>query len=103
MTRPGLVEVRNVAGVVIATIHPLTRERRDVTGKLEAILTPQGWDLDTSRNSAAIPAKSRPKDLYAQHEPRDARTGRIVDRETRSGYAVGGRPRGRGRSRKATT
>ena len=100
MTRPGLVRVRNAAGVLIATIDPKTRERRTAAGTLEAVLTPQGWDLDTSRNSAAIPAKSRPRDLYAQHEPRDARTGRIVDGDSRSGYAVGGRPRGRGRPRR---
>jgi len=102
LTRPSLVDVRNPAGDRIATIDPLTRQRRDLTGRLEAVLTPQGWGLDTSRNSAAIPAKARPRDLYAQHEPRDARTGRILDGESRSGYTRGGTRRKTGRRRMAS-
>lgn len=97
-----MVDVRNSVGTLIARIDPTTRERRSVEGRLEAVLTPQGWNLDTSRNSAAIPAKNRPKVSFAEYEPRQWKTGRILDGDSRSGYTRGGSRRKTGRRRVAS-
>ena len=43
---PGLVTVTNPEGRVIATIDPITRKRRSPSGKVQSVLSPQGFSLD---------------------------------------------------------
>jgi hypothetical protein len=72
--------VTNARGEVIATIDPLTRERRSPTGRLEAVLTPQGWtayrvDLDQRGaprgTSISIPPRRPPHPDYDATSRRD--------------------------------
>ena len=42
--QPSVVTVRDARGQLIATIDPLTRERRTPAGRLMATLTPQGFN-----------------------------------------------------------
>lgn len=104
LARPTPVEVRNNQGDIIATIDPVTRERRSLTGRLEGVLTPQGWDLDMGRRPAV--GKRSERIPYAEYQPRHAKSGRAKDRDTRSGYEAGRRgwrKRGRGRGKKGLT
>lgn len=43
-TRPGMVRVTGPAGELLATIDPITRRRHSPSGRLEATLTPQGFN-----------------------------------------------------------
>ncbi|OFV85222.1 MAG: hypothetical protein A2W26_11875 [Acidobacteria bacterium RBG_16_64_8] len=103
IAQPTLVDVRNAAGERIATIDPITRQRRDMQGRLERVLTPQGWNLvDPYHKATAIPHGTRPRVPYANYEPRHAKTHRITDRDSRSGYSRSGVRRKTGRRRSAS-
>jgi hypothetical protein len=65
--KPGLVRVVNGAGQLIATIDPVTRQRRDVHGRLEATLSPQGWARPMHDTAGTIIAK-RPRTYVPDYE-----------------------------------
>jgi hypothetical protein len=92
-----LVRVTNAAGELIATIDPLTRQRRTVAGRLEATLTPQGWNLPTDSIISWPGSGSPPREIVEPIER--TRWGKIRNREEgRIGRGVGG-----GRPRKVRT
>ena len=66
--RPGAVTVTDPSGAVIATIDPVTRERRDTTSGAVTVLLGAGWNLGVT---------------YAHHGPAPAieprRAGRLPD------------------------
>ena len=65
--KPGLVRVVNADGQVIATIDPVTRQRRSPSGRLEATLSPQGWARPMHDTTGTIIAK-RPRTYRADYE-----------------------------------
>lgn len=94
---PGIVYVTDPAGQLIATINPLTRVRRSVDGRLEAVLSPQGWSLN-AKMAISWPGHGKPERVVIEPIER-AQNGKIRNREEgRIGQGVGGgRPRkGRG-------
>jgi hypothetical protein len=65
--RPGLVRVTTDTGSLIATIDPVTRQRRDLRGHLEATLTPQGW-ARPMHDTAGATYRAAPRVLRADYE-----------------------------------
>jgi hypothetical protein len=83
--RPGLVRVTAEGGVLIATIDPVTRQRRDTRGRLEATLTPQGW-ARPMHDTAGTTFARRPRTYRADYETGFDRR----DVDPRSGTRSGG-------------
>ncbi|MBF8297375.1 MAG: hypothetical protein HW395_32 [candidate division NC10 bacterium] len=77
--QPGPVIVTNAAGALIATIDPLTRRRRSLTGRVESILTPQGFNaylpLRGIHPPVSIPPRRPPQPDYGSRlkDDRDPR------------------------------
>ena len=63
---PSRVTVTNATGRVIATIDPVTRVRRARSGKVEGVLTPQGWALEGKDLHKMSFDRDRPWGLYPE-------------------------------------
>src|SRR3990172_727603 len=86
--RPGVVVVANAKGRVIATIDPITRERRAVNGTIEATLSPQGWLLpisDTAMIFNHAPRQVQPNYELSLARDRDPRSASQRERRKSNG------------------
>jgi hypothetical protein len=87
--RPGVVTVLGPDGTPLATIDPITRQRRTVTGEVEATLSQQGWGLDM-RGTAGVVFSKEPRRVLPDYEGAPARR----DRDPRVGSGHGTRRMG---------
>jgi len=86
--QPGLVIVANAKGRVIATIDPVTRERRTLNGTVEAKLSPQGWLLpisDTAMIFNHAPRQVQPNYELSLARDRDPRSASQRERRKSNG------------------
>jgi hypothetical protein len=60
--QPSLVIVTNAAGQRIATIDPLTRQRRSLSGRLEATLSYQGFNAYLTGPNGHTPISIAPRE-----------------------------------------
>lgn len=84
--RPSLVTVVGPDGTPLATIDPITRQRRTLTGHVEGTLSHQGWALDM-RGTAGLVFSKAPRRVVADYEGAPARR----DRDPRVGSGNGKR------------
>ncbi len=88
--KPSVVTVRNARCRVIAVIDPVTRQRRSRAGVLEAVLSPQGWDLG-GKEMRKISFKHVDHGARVPSYERRARNGRVRDADPRIGSGRGPR------------